>query len=129
MVLFSGEGLALSDALSPAGIATVSGGFGEEELAEIERLATGYSLSLTFATRTGAYVADVDLRTADGGGEVLVEISGTGPKLLAGLPAGIYRITATQGRARVQQAVTLEGGKPRRLTLFFPDPEPTAQVE
>lgn len=113
----------LSTELTPGGIAKVNGDFGEEEPEEGHRLAPTYSLSLTFATRSGAYLADVFVRITDSGGEVLVEVAGAGPKLLAGLPPGIYRISATQGETRVQRTLTVEGPGRLGLTLTFPDPQ------
>lgn len=127
--LSTGEGVALSADSSPAGIAYVSGGFGEEELEELRRISPSYNLSLTFATRGGAYVGYVDIRILDAGGEVLVDTQAEGPKFLAGLPPGVYRISATHGQHQVQQTLTLDTGRQRSLTLFFAEPTQMTPAE
>jgi hypothetical protein len=129
LCLSAAKVVALSADSSPAGIAYVSGGFGEEELEELRRISPTYNLSLTFATRGGAYVGYVDIRILDAGGAVLVDTQAEGPKFLAGLPPGIYRISATHGQHQVAQTLTLDTGRQRSLTLLFPEPTQTAPAE
>jgi hypothetical protein len=63
---------------------------------------------LTFATSSGAYLADVAVRIADGRGAAVLEATCGGPIMLVDLPAaGTYQITATSSGASQQRSVSV----------------------
>ena len=119
--------LAVRDALavyadtSGAGIAFVSGGFGEEERQEMDGLASRYNLRLTFATRgSGSYVGFVVVSIDDASGN-LVYAEAQGPLFFASLPAGAYQVTASLNGTGLVQRVTLGRSGYRELIFYFPD--------
>jgi hypothetical protein len=78
----------------------LSGGIGESGIQEMQGAASGYSTMLTFADKTGAYLADVDVTIKSPHGDKLVSTVTKGPILLVDLPAGHYQVLASfEGRS------------------------------
>lgn len=81
---------------SPAGgIATLSGGIGEDEVAALKAKEADYNVKLVFTLSEGNYVADVGVVLKNAKGETVVERASDGPIFLARLPAGSYAAAAT----------------------------------
>ncbi|WP_136414638.1 MULTISPECIES: hypothetical protein [Oxalobacteraceae] len=71
------------------------GGVGEEEVSYMKNEAKGYDLMLTFAAKSGAYLADVKVDIKDAKGESVLQASCDSPILLVDLPrSGTYRVHA-----------------------------------
>jgi hypothetical protein len=105
----------------PAAHAALQGGVGESEQQQMKAAAAGYSLGLTFAADSGAYLADVSVRVLDGRGRAVFESMARAPILLVDLPAGRYTVEAAyQGRTQ-RSTVTLASGKPHAMTLRWRD--------
>lgn len=104
-----------------SGFSYVCGGVGANEAAQIKRLAGRYQLMLTFAERSGAYLADVAVHVADPRGQVLLDTRCDGPIMLLNFPkAGSYHITAeVDGQSR-RAVVTVGRGHGRALALLWP---------
>jgi hypothetical protein len=119
--------LAIDRGVSPAGIAYASGGVGHSELQELHAERGRYSFWLTTAAlRSGAHLADVDVRiTPLRGAAPVLELRMGGPWLFAALPPGrysieaAYRATAEQPLQVRRAGATIQGGDRRQMVLYF----------
>lgn len=88
------------------------GGVGEEESSYMKQEAKDYNLMLTFATRSGAYLADVDVDIRDAKGNPVLQTSCDSPILLVELPrGGSYRVHAETAGYALNKTVRVGGGK------------------
>jgi len=102
----------------PAGAQTAyqCSGIGLEEREAADSVP--HTLRLEFAETDGHYLGDVAARVTRGGTEV-ISVTCPGPWLLADLPDGRYQVSATfEGKTRTQ-AVTIQGGKRKRVVFGF----------
>jgi len=77
-----------------------------------------HTLRIEFAQRDGHYLGGVEARISRGGTEV-VAVTCPGPWLLAILPDGSYRVSASfEGQTRTAD-VTIRDGKRQRLVMAF----------
>lgn len=103
------------------GVRSLQGGVGEAEQQQMKAAAADYSLGLTFASDSGAYLADVAVRVLDAKGRAVFDTVVRNPIVLVDLPAGRYSIEATyQGRTQ-RSSVELAKGKSRAVTLRWRD--------
>ncbi len=73
----------------------VCGGVGDEEQRYMKEQAKAYDMMLTFATKKGTYVADVDVDIKDAKGNDVLQANCDGPMMLIDLPrGGAYRVRA-----------------------------------
>jgi len=102
------------------GIAYVTGGVGQDEVAAFRGLASGYNMRATFMTGSGEYLSGVAVQVARSDGTVVFNATSDGPYLFARLPQGHYRLTAMlDGAPRSRELyVPARGGV--RLTLVWP---------
>ncbi|HEX7635801.1 MAG TPA: hypothetical protein VF427_11040 [Noviherbaspirillum sp.] len=71
------------------------GGVGKEEADYMKKQARAYDMMLTFATRDGGYLADVNVDIKDAKGNDVLQANCDSPMLLIDLPkSGTYRIHA-----------------------------------
>lgn len=104
---------------APADMAPfLNGGVGEEERAMLAEHANEYSLKLTFAESSGAYLADVSITIENAKREELLNLDSVGPVLLVKLAPGKYRINATSGGKTQQKSVSVGKGL-THLTLHW----------
>jgi hypothetical protein len=112
---------AIVESQHPGGVRSLQGGVGEAEQQQMKAAAADYSLGLTFAADSGAYLADVAVRVLDAKGRTVFDTTVRNPIVLVDLPAGRYSIEATyQGRTQ-RSSVTLAQGKSRAVTLRWRD--------
>jgi len=108
---------------SDQGIRYVSGGVGEDELAEINALSGQFNLRLLFAMQgSGDYLADVRVKVVDSRGAVVLNATSNGPLLLTQLPPGTYTVEASLGQAQQQpqrQTAHIEGSRQSRLDFYW----------
>jgi hypothetical protein len=91
------------DAQAPPAARFVSGGIGEDEIAELRAKEHQYNLKLVFTLIEGNYVANVNVVLKNEAGALVVEHVAGGPIFMARLPAGTYSTTATyQGKAQTR---------------------------
>ncbi|MGA1286943.1 MAG: hypothetical protein ACO3ZK_05510 [Rubrivivax sp.] len=117
---------ALDSGTSSSGVAYLSGGAGADEREAMQAQRGRYSLWLTTAARSGAFLADVEVRvTPRPAGAPVLEHRMTGPWLYAALPAGLDIVGATAAAAArrpappVRANVTIASGPARQLVLHF----------
>ncbi len=81
-------------------VSYVTGGIGDGEDDAIKGMMHDYSVSMTFAERSGGkavYLADVPVTIRDAQGAVMLSIKTNGPYLLVNLPRGEYVAEASHG--------------------------------
>ncbi|WP_420477293.1 hypothetical protein [Noviherbaspirillum sp. ST9] len=94
------------------GVTYLCGGVGEEESSYMKQQASGYDLMLTFATRSGAYLADVDVDIRDAGGNTVLQLACDSPILLVDLPqGGSYKVRAEAAGYELNKTVRVAGGR------------------
>ncbi|OWW21011.1 hypothetical protein [Noviherbaspirillum denitrificans] len=104
-----------TDRLKPAtqdNTTYMCGGVGEEESTFMKQRAKDYDLMLTFATRSGAYLADVDVDIRDAAGNTVLQIACDSPILLVDLPkGGTYKVRAETAGYALNKTVRVAGGR------------------
>jgi hypothetical protein len=112
----------LPEAHAENGIRYVCGGVGSDEAAILKQAAREHDLVLTFATREGNYLADVDVNIADARGRSLLSTTCDGPIMLVDLPkAGTYRVRAdVDGREATAKVQLSSHAKGKHLSLVLP---------
>lgn len=106
---------------SENGVKYLCGGVGENEEAMMKGSAPEYDMSLTFATSSGAYLADVDVSISDSRGNSVLEVTCGAPILMVDLPrAGTYKVQANTGGQTVNRVVRAGGKQPAHAVLIWP---------
>jgi len=86
------------------GVSWISGGIHMTEREALGERQKDHTLKLVFTLTTGNYTAGVDVKIADMKGSTVLELSNTGPMLLANLPRGNYTVTAvSEGRSQTRK--------------------------
>jgi hypothetical protein len=92
---FAEEASGIVKGKTKAGFYYISGGFGTDERELMLQWSNGYNLKLSFAERSGAYLADVDLTIKDEKGNEVIASRLHGPWFYIQLPSGRYSVEAT----------------------------------
>ena len=102
-------------------VSFVSGGVGEDERQEIQKLSPDYSLELLFATKgtPNEYLADIKVEIKDKNGKVVLDAISKGPFLLAKVPPGKYSISADNDGVVKRQTIQVAGAKPHRVVFVW----------
>jgi hypothetical protein len=80
------------------GVTYLCGGVGKEEASYMKQHGRDHDLLLTFATRKGEYLADVNVAIEDARGQPVLNTTCDGPLMAVDLPkSGTYRIHAEAG--------------------------------
>ncbi len=104
----------------PDGAVFVSGGVGDDEEGEMQRMAKDFNLRMQFALqKTGAYLSGVRVSVVDRKGNTLLETVSNGPCLFAKVPKGTYNITADYKGAVQKKAATVGAKTSVNLPLFW----------
>ena len=126
LALFAATGVAIAaetvEPLVPQsseGIRYLSGGIGEDELAQIEAAKTSYNVKILLAEKSGHYISEVRLTLSSLLGEKLVDIPSAGPFVLLQVPAGTYQIDATYEGHAQQRRITINTARPLSAVLFW----------
>jgi len=102
------------------GFPYISGGVSFEERKAMEARATGYNLRLTFAAKSGPYIADVRLLIQDEKGKEIISTDTEGPWFFIDLPPGKYSIKATfKGETKEVMNLSLSKGKSARRYFYW----------
>jgi hypothetical protein len=93
------------------GFAYMTGGVGIGERETMESSAQDYNLKLSFAEKSGVYLADVDVVVEDQSGKEMISMTSKGPWLYLQLPPGRYTVAATvKDRTKQIKNVLIENG-------------------
>lgn len=95
------------------------GGVGDAEQTQFKAEAARHDMFVTFASKTGAYIAGVDVKIHGAKGAQVLQARCNGPLMLIDVPGkGRYEIEATfQGKTQ-KKAVTV-GDKGSRLSFLW----------
>ena len=98
------------------GIKYVAGGVGLGERAELVKMEKNYNLRLIFATKSGAYLANVKIEISGPDNKVLLDTTANGPWLFAKLPEGHYKVAVALHNEKKVKDITID--KKSRLMMF-----------
>jgi hypothetical protein len=118
--------LALADPLlirkSAQGYQYVTAGIGEEEAAQMKKIAKNYSLNLLFSEGVvGRWATDVNVNIYDESSNLMFRIVSAKPVLYVNLPAGTYTILANNNGNKLRHKVTLEADINQKVILNWKD--------
>lgn len=105
------------------GVTYLCGGVGKDEAAYMKQSARDHDLMLTFATRRGDYLADVNVTIENARGEPVLQTTCDAPIMLVDMPAsGTYRIRAETGGYRQDRTARIKTNKRSvaALTMTWP---------
>ena len=102
------------------GVAYVTGGVGQDEVAAFRGLASGYNMRATFTTGSGEYLSGVAVQVARSDGTVVFNATSDGPYLYARLPQGHYRLIASLDGAQRSRDLYVPARGGVKLTLIWP---------
>lgn len=119
-----GAAMFMASAAAPAapqqvGPDVIVGGVGTGSQQAMRQAASQYGLGATFATRSGDYVADVDVVIRDRQGRQVVSTVSEGPMMLVDLPAGRYEVEATYQGQEQQRQVTVSASGHRQVVRHW----------
>jgi hypothetical protein len=126
IVLFLCNQVAMADSLrirnSAQGYQYVTAGIGEEEAAQMKRIAKNYTLNLLFSEGiVGRWAMDVNVNIYDEASNLMFRIVGAKPVLYVNLPAGTYTILANNNGNKLRHKVTLEADANKKVVLNWKD--------
>jgi hypothetical protein len=102
------------------GIAYLCGGVGVDEAGYMKQQAANYDLMLTFTTRAGNYLADVDVNLMDNRGNTVLQTTCDAPILLVNLPrGGVYRVQAQAGDYNLSRTVSVNPRGHRQVVMAW----------
>ena len=116
--LLSATGVIAAETVEPLvpesseGVRYLSGGIGEDELAQIEAAKASYNVKILLAEKSGHYISGVHLTLSTLLGDKLVDIPSAGPFVLLQVPGGTYQIEAAYEGHAQQQRITINGTRP-----------------
>jgi hypothetical protein len=110
------------------GVTWLCGGVGAGEVAQMKRRARDYDMMLTFATRRGEYLADVNVGITDAKGHALVQARCDGPIMLVDFPrGGTYRVHAETGGYSLDRTARIAAKPDRTKSLVMHWPQQIGQ--
>lgn len=107
------------------GFTYACGGVGESEEADMKSRAGDYDMMLTFATRKGEYLADVNVEIENAKGGAHLQAMCGGPIMLVNVPqSGTFRIHAETGGYTLNKTarVNTRRNRPDALVMHWPTP-------
>lgn len=105
------------------GVEYVTGGIGLDEVEAIKAESKNWGLQITFTEKVDnrfPWVSDVDLKIEqEKGTEPLLKIVTDGPYVLAKLPSGKYKITASYLGKTLTKTVTINNKATQRISMVW----------
>jgi len=100
----------------------IAGGIGLDESEQMKSMARDFTLSITVAAKSGAYLADSHVTIHDVRGKIVLDTQLDAPYLLVDLAAGKYNIEATRQGKKQQQSVDIAEGRRAKIGFSFDVP-------
>lgn len=100
------------------GVPYLSGGVSLDEREQLFFAASDYNLKLLFAEKDGSYLSDTEVVVTTRDGRKVLELIAQGPFVFARLPAGNYRVAATNG-GKQQVRETRLPARGQQQTAFY----------
>lgn len=101
----------------------LTGGVGLDESTAIKSASGQWPLSLVFSVQSGGraqFASDVKLEIHDAKGALALDVTATGPYLLARLAPGSYSLRATLAGKTLTRQVQVKKGASSRVELVWP---------
>jgi hypothetical protein len=121
------SGTALAQSLpqpaSQNGVTYITGGVGEDEVQAFRAAAPRYNLRMTFASKTGNYLSDIDVTITSGAGRPILSVRTGGPFLFVRLPAGPYQIQAQTRHITETRKIEVRAHGGADLRFYWEDPD------
>ncbi|HJW56742.1 MAG TPA: hypothetical protein VJ577_15850 [Burkholderiaceae bacterium] len=115
------------EAKTENGFTYLCGGVGESESTQIKQTARNYDMMLTFATRRGNYLADVDVNIKDAKGNALLQTTCDAPIMLINFPkSGVYRISAEAAGYTLNKTARVQAKRHAHAALVMLWPQQVA---
>ncbi|ORC49899.1 hypothetical protein B2G74_18525 [Burkholderia sp. A27] len=105
------------------GVSYITGGVGEDEVQAFRAVAPKYNLRMTFASKTGSYLSDVDVTITSGAGRSVLKVRTEGPFLFVQLPAGRYQIDARMLHVTEARKIQIPARGGTDLRFYWDDPD------
>lgn len=86
-----------------SGIQYITGGIGDEELAQLKSVEQQYNVQILIAATSGAYISGVTVRIKDAAGNEVLAVPEAGPYLYTHLAPGNYTMSLTNSLGVAQQ--------------------------
>lgn len=118
---------AITEGRTTNGRAYIAGGIGLSESDTMKSLADKHSLQLVVSSRSGAYLADMQVRILGANSEKILDIPLAAPWLLVDLAPGAYKVSVTHGGQTQERNVTIAAGRSERVSVQFDVPGDTAK--
>lgn len=109
----------MPEVMTMDGVSYTSGGVGEMERSAMMQHAREYNLRLTFAARSGEYLADVNVSIRDAKGRTVLDAVSDGPWFYAKLAPGKYKVVAEANGQPVTRSVSVGKGKSAAAVMFW----------
>jgi hypothetical protein len=107
---------------SAHGYQYVTAGIGEEEAAQMKKIAKNYTLNLLFSEGVvGRWALNVNVNIYDEASNLMFRIVGAKPVLYVNLPAGTYTILANNNGNKLRHKVMLEANTNKKVVLNWKD--------
>lgn len=100
----------------------VAGGIGLDQSEQMKASARDFPLSITVASKSGAYLADSHVRIDDVRGKAVLDTQLNAPYLLVDLSPGKYSVEATVRGMKQQRNVDIVANAPAKIAFSFDVP-------
>lgn len=101
------------------GVPYLSGGVSLEEREQLFFTAADYNLRLLFAEKGGSYLSDTEVVVTTRDGRKVLELIAQGPFVFARLPAGEYRVAATNAGKQQVRDLRLSTKGQRQAAFYW----------
>jgi len=110
------------------GVTYLCGGIGIEERQKLKKVASNYDLKLTFATRSGEYLADVKVDIADANGNAILKTNCNAPLLYVDFAKkGTYHVNAETGGYELKKIARVQGKDQKTASVVMAWPTQMAE--
>lgn len=106
------------------GISYITGGVGDEELAELIAQESNFNSRILLSSSYGEYLSDVAVRFLDKKNVEVLRVMGAGPFLYVNLPPGSYKVEAASSSGEIQSKKINVSAKPSstgKTVIIFKD--------
>ncbi|CAM2342604.1 hypothetical protein [Burkholderia vietnamiensis] len=111
-----------NEPISRNGVVYITGGIGSDEVTAFRDVAPRYNLRMTFTSKAGHYLSDVDVKLVSGK-SALLDVRTGGPFLFARVPPGRYTITARDRAVQEVRHVVVPARGGVEVRFAWRDPE------
>ena len=104
------------------GVAYITGGIGQDEVTAFRDVAPRYNLRITFASKAGHYLPDVDV-TLSSGKSAILDVHTNGTFLFVRVPPGRYTVSARDRAVQEVRRVVVPARGGVDVRFYWHDPD------